>query len=158
MLAVNHDMTGQGGVLTMSTQHFHSKAALMICSARANLPQVYTKGGEIKQNRWVSVLSSSVFLLHRESDEENGQVRELASPHLVSFAHLRHVSQTPRTPSSASMPDGSRPHVLSTACPEWLEYTEGWRSWRHSMPPTHGLPSLHSIYVDCICVQQTSTI
>ena len=35
-------------------QHFHTKAALTICSSRANLPQVYSRNGDIKQNRWVS--------------------------------------------------------------------------------------------------------
>lgn len=39
----------------MEPQHFHTKAALMICSSRANLPQVQNKNGEIRQNRWVSV-------------------------------------------------------------------------------------------------------
>ena len=38
-------------------QHFHSKAALTICSARANLPSITNKAGEIKQNRWVSCAS-----------------------------------------------------------------------------------------------------
>jgi hypothetical protein len=44
-------------------QHFHTKAALMICSSRANLPQVQTKAGEIRQNRWVGLeYLSSAFI------------------------------------------------------------------------------------------------
>lgn len=42
-------------------QNFHTKAALMICSSRAQLPQAYNKNGELRQNRWVS-LSSQLFV------------------------------------------------------------------------------------------------
>lgn len=37
------------------SQNFHTKAALMICSSRAQLPQAYNKNGELRQNRWVSL-------------------------------------------------------------------------------------------------------
>jgi len=46
----------------MTWQNFHTKAALMICSARASLPQAYTRNGDIKENRWVSFLLP--FRLH----------------------------------------------------------------------------------------------
>jgi len=46
----------------------------MICSARANLPQVYTKNGDIKQNRWVrsSLLSSFPFEPYETREDERG--------------------------------------------------------------------------------------
>lgn len=43
-------------------QHFHTKAALMICSSRASLPQVRAKNGEIRQNRWVSFSTCFVIV------------------------------------------------------------------------------------------------
>lgn len=51
-----------------SSQHFHTKAALMICAARTNLPPSLTKAGEIRQDRWVS-LSFSFFALKRARQE-----------------------------------------------------------------------------------------
>ncbi|KAI7110442.1 hypothetical protein KC339_g38 [Hortaea werneckii] len=38
--------------LNQIIQHFHTKAALMICAARMNLPPSLTKAGEIRQDRW----------------------------------------------------------------------------------------------------------
>ncbi|KAK5124918.1 hypothetical protein LTR85_001108 [Meristemomyces frigidus] len=49
--------------LNQIIQHFHSKAALMICSARANLSQVYARNGEIKQNRWFNIVLDDTDLL-----------------------------------------------------------------------------------------------
>lgn len=47
------------GGLTINSQNFHTKAALAVCSARANLPPAYNKDGGLRQNKWVSL----VFLL-----------------------------------------------------------------------------------------------
>ncbi|SMR52026.1 unnamed protein product [Zymoseptoria tritici ST99CH_3D1] len=49
--------------LNQIIQHFHSKAALMICSSRANLPQVYNRNGDIKQNRWFNVILDDTDVL-----------------------------------------------------------------------------------------------
>ncbi|KAK4549537.1 hypothetical protein LTR36_006534 [Oleoguttula mirabilis] len=49
--------------LNQIIQHFHSKAALMICSARANLPQVHARNGEIKQNRWFNIVLDDTDVL-----------------------------------------------------------------------------------------------
>ncbi|KAM3419008.1 Autophagy-related protein 13 [Cercospora zeina] len=49
--------------LNQIIQHFHSKAALTICSARANLPQVMNKAGEIKQNRWFNLVLDETDVL-----------------------------------------------------------------------------------------------
>lgn len=47
------------GGLTINSQNFHTKAALAVCSARANLPPAYNKDGGLRQNKWVSL----IFLL-----------------------------------------------------------------------------------------------
>ncbi|KAF7191276.1 Autophagy-related protein [Pseudocercospora fuligena] len=49
--------------LNQIIQHFHSKAALTICSSRANLPQVVNKHKEIKQNRWFNVVLDDTDVL-----------------------------------------------------------------------------------------------
>ncbi|CAK3886121.1 Autophagy-related 13 [Lecanosticta acicola] len=49
--------------LNQIIQHFHSKAALTICSSRANLPQVSTRNGDIKQNRWFNVILDDTDVL-----------------------------------------------------------------------------------------------
>ncbi|KAK5135820.1 hypothetical protein LTR08_004647 [Meristemomyces frigidus] len=49
--------------LNQIIQHFHSKAALMICSARATLPPAYTKSGEVKQNRWFNTVLDETDVL-----------------------------------------------------------------------------------------------
>ncbi|KAF2716839.1 hypothetical protein K431DRAFT_335200 [Polychaeton citri CBS 116435] len=49
--------------LNQIVQHFHSKAALMICSSRASLPQVYNKNGDIKQNRWFNIVLDDTDVL-----------------------------------------------------------------------------------------------
>lgn len=56
-LGLTHAMGSAHGA-DITGQNFHTKAALMICSARANLPQAFTRNGDIKENRWVSRLSS----------------------------------------------------------------------------------------------------
>jgi hypothetical protein len=38
----------------LESQNFHTKAALAVCSARANLPPAYNKDGDLRQNKWVS--------------------------------------------------------------------------------------------------------
>lgn len=42
--------------LTGLLQNFHTKAALAVCSARANLPPAYNKDGDLRQNKWVGLL------------------------------------------------------------------------------------------------------
>lgn len=44
-------------------QHFHTKATLTICSARAQLPRVRTRDGNVKQDRWVSPFHICVPLI-----------------------------------------------------------------------------------------------
>ena len=39
----------------LESQNFHTKAALAVCSARANLPPAYNKDGDLRQNKWVSL-------------------------------------------------------------------------------------------------------
>ncbi|KAK3686483.1 autophagy protein 13 [Vermiconidia calcicola] len=49
--------------LNQIVQHFHTKAALMICSSRAHLPQAYAKNGEARQNRWFNVVLDETDVL-----------------------------------------------------------------------------------------------
>jgi hypothetical protein len=57
-----HQQSDSLQVLTVF-QNFYTKAALTICSARANLPRVENYDGEPKMNRWVSRMSKFPFLL-----------------------------------------------------------------------------------------------
>jgi hypothetical protein len=44
----------------LELQNFHTKAALAVCSARANLPPAYNKDGDLRQNKWVSLFATSL--------------------------------------------------------------------------------------------------
>ncbi|KAK5113344.1 hypothetical protein LTR62_003443 [Meristemomyces frigidus] len=44
-------------------QHFHTKAALMICAARANLPKSITRDGALRQDRWFNTVLDDTDVL-----------------------------------------------------------------------------------------------
>ncbi|KAI7352090.1 hypothetical protein KC320_g4653 [Hortaea werneckii] len=49
--------------LNQIIQHFHTKAALMICAARMNMPPSLTKAGEIRQDRWFNIVVDDTDVL-----------------------------------------------------------------------------------------------
>ncbi|EME49157.1 hypothetical protein DOTSEDRAFT_49472 [Dothistroma septosporum NZE10] len=82
--------------LNQIIQHFHNKAALTICSSRANLPQVYTRNGDIKQNRWFNVILDDTDVL--SEDLQSWRRPDLAdrkpSPLVIEvFVDTSHLSQ-----------------------------------------------------------------
>ncbi|KAK5696633.1 autophagy protein 13 [Elasticomyces elasticus] len=55
--------------LNQIIQHFHTKAALTICSARAQLPRVRAKDGNVKQDRWFNIVLDDTDALLDELQE-----------------------------------------------------------------------------------------
>ncbi|KAF2485533.1 autophagy-related protein 13-domain-containing protein [Neohortaea acidophila] len=91
-----HD-SGQDRELTKLNQiiqHFHTKAALLICSSRANLPRSQNQHGDIRQNRWFNVVvdETDVLLDHlqewRRHDLFEDRPRPLVIEMFLDTAHL----------------------------------------------------------------------
>ncbi|KAK0277096.1 autophagy protein 13 [Friedmanniomyces endolithicus] len=55
--------------LNQIIQHFHTKAALTICAARAQLPKVRNRDGNVKQDRWFNVVLDDTDALLDELQE-----------------------------------------------------------------------------------------
>ena len=66
----------------------------MICSSRANLPQVQTKAGEIRQNRWVRVEYLLFFLGLPMPSEDVGPVLLFGSISLFLDATCKTIDVT----------------------------------------------------------------
>ncbi|KAM0723817.1 hypothetical protein Q7P37_000807 [Cladosporium fusiforme] len=49
--------------LNQIIQNFHTKAALAICSSRANLPPAYNKDGDLRQNKWFNIMLDETDVL-----------------------------------------------------------------------------------------------
>ncbi|KAK1050769.1 autophagy protein 13 [Friedmanniomyces endolithicus] len=55
--------------LNQIIQHFHTKAALTICAARAQLPRVRNRDGNFKQDRWFNIVLDDTDALLDELQE-----------------------------------------------------------------------------------------
>ncbi|GAB7366596.1 hypothetical protein MBLNU230_g8581t2 [Neophaeotheca triangularis] len=70
-------------------QNFHTKAALMICSARASLPRVYNKNGDVRQNRWFNtVLDDTDALVQDLQEWKRPDLADHSPPPLVVEVYL----------------------------------------------------------------------
>ncbi|KAI6869569.1 hypothetical protein KC318_g18934, partial [Hortaea werneckii] len=70
--------------LNQIIQHFHTKAALMICAARTNLPPSLTKAGELRQDRWFNiVVDDTDVLLENLREWKRPDVSDNKPPPLV---------------------------------------------------------------------------
>ncbi|KAK6442586.1 autophagy protein 13 [Oleoguttula sp. CCFEE 5521] len=83
--------------LNQIIQNFHTKAALMICSSRATLPQAYGKSGEARQNKWFNVvLNETEALLEDLQDWRRPDLHDDPPPPLEIEVYLdaSQISQT----------------------------------------------------------------
>ncbi|OQO03983.1 hypothetical protein B0A48_10626 [Cryoendolithus antarcticus] len=83
--------------LNQIIQNFHTKAALMICSSRATLPQAYGKSGEARQNKWFNVvLNETEALLEDLQDWRRPDLHDDSPPPLEIEVYLdaSQISQT----------------------------------------------------------------
>ncbi|OQO13278.1 hypothetical protein B0A48_01506 [Cryoendolithus antarcticus] len=83
--------------LNQIIQNFHTKAALMICSSRATLPQAYGKNGEARQNKWFNVvLNETEALLEDLQDWRRPDLYDDPPPPLEIEVYLdaSQISQT----------------------------------------------------------------
>lgn len=55
--------------LNQIIQNFHTKAALAVCSARANLPPAYNKDGGLRQNKWFNIMLDETDVLSDDLQE-----------------------------------------------------------------------------------------